>query len=80
MSLNLVHGEVYLIQLYVMKYVSDLRQIGGFLWVLRFPPGTLVSLTNKVNHHDIAEILLEGAFNIITLTPPFSVLMADAQF
>ena len=66
-SLNLVQGEVYLIQLYVIKYVSDLRQIGGFLWVLRFPPGTRISLTNKANHHNIAEILLEGALNTILL-------------
>jgi hypothetical protein len=27
-----------LIQHYVIKYVSDLRQVGGFLWVLRFRP------------------------------------------
>jgi hypothetical protein len=30
-------GEVYPIQHYVIKFVSDLRQIGGFLGVLRFP-------------------------------------------
>ena len=35
---NPVHGEVYSIQLYVIKFVSDLRQVGGFLRVLRFPP------------------------------------------
>jgi hypothetical protein len=33
-----VHGEVYSIQHYVIKFVSDLRQVGGFLLVLRFPP------------------------------------------
>ena len=48
MSSNPVHGEVYLIQHYVIKFVSDLRQVGGF-----FP----VSSTNKTDHHDIAEIL-----------------------
>jgi len=37
-SLNPVHGEVYLIQHYVIKFVSDLRQVGGFLRVFRFPP------------------------------------------
>ena len=37
-SLNPAHGEVYLIQLFVIKFVSDLRQVVGFLWVLRFPP------------------------------------------
>jgi hypothetical protein len=31
-------GEVYSIQHYVMKFVSDLRQVTGFLWVLQFPP------------------------------------------
>jgi hypothetical protein len=37
LSSNPVHGEVYLIQHYVMKFVGDLRQIGGFLWVLWIP-------------------------------------------
>jgi len=30
--------KMYTIQHYVIKFVSDLQQIGGFLWVLRFPP------------------------------------------
>jgi hypothetical protein len=30
-SYNPVHGEVYLIPRYVIKFVSDLRQIVGFL-------------------------------------------------
>jgi hypothetical protein len=37
-SLNLVHGEVYSIQHYVIKFVSDLWQVSGFLRVLVFPP------------------------------------------
>ena len=37
-SSNLAHGEVYSIQHYVIKFVSDLRHVGGFLCVLRFPP------------------------------------------
>ena len=36
-SLNPAHGEEYTIQYYVKKFVSDLRQVGGFLRVLRFP-------------------------------------------
>ena len=36
-SLNPVHGEMYLMLHYVMKFVSDL-QVNGFLCVLRFPP------------------------------------------
>jgi hypothetical protein len=26
------------VQHYVIKFVSDLQQVGGFLWVLQFPP------------------------------------------
>jgi hypothetical protein len=37
-SSNPICGEVYSIQHYVIKFVSDLRQVRGFLWVLRFPP------------------------------------------
>ena len=37
-SSNLVHGEVYSIQHYVIKFVIDIRQDGGFLRVFRFPP------------------------------------------
>jgi hypothetical protein len=38
----------------MIKFVSDLRQVGGFLRVLRFPP------TNKTDSHNIAEILFES--------------------
>ena len=34
-SSNPAHVEVYSIQQYVIKFVSDLRQVGAFL---RFPP------------------------------------------
>ena len=33
-----VHGEVHSIQHYVINFVSDLRQVGGFFRVPRFPP------------------------------------------
>jgi hypothetical protein len=36
-SSNPVQGEVYSIQHYGIKFASDLRQVGGFLRVLRFP-------------------------------------------
>jgi hypothetical protein len=61
---NPIHGEVYSIQHYVIKFVSDLRQVGGFL---RFSP---VSSTNKTDRHDMAEILLKVALNIINPTKP----------
>jgi hypothetical protein len=47
------------VQHYVIKFVSDLRHVGGFLQVLRFSP------INKTERHDIAEILLKVALNII---------------
>jgi hypothetical protein len=34
---NHAHGEVYSMQYYVTKFVSDLRQVGGFFRALRFP-------------------------------------------
>ena len=33
------------IQYYVIKFVSDLRQVGGFLWVIRFPPPIKLTVT-----------------------------------
>jgi hypothetical protein len=39
------YGKVGLIQQYVIKSVSDLRQVGGFLWVLRFPPPIKLTTT-----------------------------------
>ena len=53
--------EMYLIQHYVIKVVSDLRQ----RW--RFFLGTLVFSTNKTDCYDITEILLKIALNTITL-------------
>ena len=53
-SSNPVHGQVYSIQHYVVKFVSDLRQVGGFL---RFPPPikltateTLLKVALNTNH------------------------------
>ena len=43
MSLNPAHGDVYSIQYYVIKFVSDLRQ---------------VSSTSKTDHHDMTGILI----------------------
>ena len=58
-SSNPVHGEVYWIQHYVIKFVSDLRQVSGIS----------VSSINKTDHHDITEILLKVALNIIDNQP-----------
>jgi len=37
-SLNAAHSEVYSIQHYVIKFVSDLRQVSGFSRVIWFLP------------------------------------------
>jgi hypothetical protein len=38
----------------VIKFASDLRQVGGF------SPGTLVSSTNKTDYHDISRNIVEN--------------------
>ena len=52
-------------QQFVIKFVSNLSQVGGFLH------RTPVSSMNKTDRHDIAKILLTVALNTITptLTP-----------
>ena len=71
---NPAHGKVYFIKHYVIKFVSELWQIVGFLRVIGFlhqlqllahfrwfSPGTPASSTTETGHHDIAEILLKVA-------------------
>jgi len=66
-SSNPAHGEMYLIQHYVIKFVSDLPQAGGFLLVFRFHP------LLKADCHDITEILLKLPVSAINLTYCLSV-------
>ena len=54
-------GEVYLTQHYVIKVVSDFRQVDGFHRILRSPQ------QNKIDRHDIAEILLKVELNTLIL-------------
>jgi hypothetical protein len=56
---NLDQGEVYSIQHYVIKFVSDF--VAG-RWLSPDPP---VFSTNKTDCNDIAEILLKMALNTI---------------
>jgi hypothetical protein len=44
-SSNIAHDKVYSIQHYVIKFVSDLQQVGGFLWLLWFPPPIKLTAT-----------------------------------
>jgi hypothetical protein len=59
------------IQHYVIKLFSDLRQVGGFLLA------PLISSTNKTDHQDITEILLKVALNTIN---PNSQLEAPLKY
>jgi hypothetical protein len=49
-SSNPVHGEVYSMQNYMIKFFSDLRQDGCFLWVLRFPPPIRLTATIQLKY------------------------------
>jgi hypothetical protein len=51
-------NPVHSIQHFVIKYVSDMRKVGGFLQVL-------VSSTKKTDRHDITETLLKVVLNTI---------------
>jgi hypothetical protein len=74
---SILKMSVYSIQQYVIQFVSDLRQVGGFL---RFPPPIKLTVesgikrltlkchassTNKTDRHDITDILLKVALNTI---------------
>jgi hypothetical protein len=48
------HVEVYSIQLYVIKYVSDLLQVG-------------VPINNIADFHDIIDALLNVTFDTLTI-------------
>ena len=52
-------GEVYSIQYYVIKFVNDLRQVGGFL---------------RLSALDITEILLKVTLNTINPNPSIMVI------
>ena len=52
------------VQHYVIKFVSDLRQVGG-----------PVSSTSKTDNHDITEILLKEALNTIKQTNKHNLCM-----
>ena len=63
-------------QHYVVKFVSDLRQVGGFL---RVPPPR-GSSTNKTDCHDRTEILLKVALNTIKQTNNIAILEAKSVY
>jgi hypothetical protein len=52
------------LRLYVIQFVTDFRQVGGFLRVLQFPPPI------QNDRHEITDLLLKVVLNTITLTLP----------
>ena len=50
-------GEVYILRLYVMRVVTNLQHVGGFIWVLWF------HLPNNSDIYDLKEIFLKMAIN-----------------
>ena len=50
-SLNPAHGEMHLIQYFMIKFASDLRQVDDFLLVPRFPPPIKLTLSSTQNYH-----------------------------
>jgi hypothetical protein len=52
---------MYSIHHYVIKFISDFRQVRGFVL------GTLLSSTNKTDLHDMTKTLLKVALYPITL-------------
>ena len=92
LTLSDIYNYSYMISLFVvvvwynqclspLKFVSDLRQVGGFLWVLLFPPPIILTATiyrNFLNFSTIknspfwsTKTLLKVASNSITLTQPY---------
>jgi hypothetical protein len=51
MSSNAARVDVYLIQQYVIKFVSYLRQVGGFVLILRCPPTIKVTATIQFKYY-----------------------------
>ena len=63
-SSNPAHARCTRYNIMFIKFVTDLRQVGGFLRVLRFP--LPIKLTEY--NHDLTEILMKLAVNTINLT------------
>jgi hypothetical protein len=61
-SQTIVSCEHEYAQNYVINFASDIRQVGGVLQVLLFPQ--LI----KIDHHNMAELLLKVALITINLT------------
>ena len=61
-----IYGGLYMIQHYVMKFVSDLWSIEGFLRVLRFPPSMKLTALILLN------VALNPIFDLICVSSIFT--------
>ena len=52
-SWNPAHGKMYSRQHYVIKFVSVLQQVGGFLLVLRLPPPIKLTATIYLKYNKV---------------------------
>jgi hypothetical protein len=49
---------MYSIQLYVIKFFSDLQQVSGFLWVFQIPPRYNWNIVESgIKHHNTNPVL-----------------------
>jgi len=68
-SSNPAHGEVYSMQHYVIQFVSDLRQVGGFLQQENWPPRYNWNIVESgVKHKNSNPIYLFIGLNKIPLS------------
>ena len=70
------HGEECSIQHYVIKFVNDLRHVGGFLWELRFPP-LITEILLKVALITINNPCFQQLFFIIDVLHSVSLTIRD---
>ena len=61
-----IYGQLYIIQLYVIQFVSDLWQIEGFLLVFRFPPPMKLTALILLN------VALNPIFDLICISSIFT--------
>jgi len=83
-SSNPVHGEVYSIQHYVIKFVIELRQVGGYLQVLWFPPpikltamiyrgtGSLNIVESGVKPQPL--IVIQSILKVLSISPYYGII------
>ena len=65
-SSNPIHGDVYLIQHYVIKFFGDLRQVGGFLRMLRFSPPIKLKTLLKVELNTNTKSIFSSHLRIVS--------------